>query len=64
MFRKALGAIATLQQESLASSDLGELTLQLARLTSKNERGKTGKLTLDISKGRLIRKDGRLLDGL
>ena len=40
MLGKALGAVAALQQEGLAGRDLGELLLQLARLTCKNQRRK------------------------
>ena len=50
MFGKSLGAVAALQQECLTSSNLGKLAGQLARLASKNQRRKTGELTLDIGK--------------
>ena len=63
MLRKALGAIAALEQESLAGGNLREGALQLSGLACKNER-KAGELILDGSKGRRIRIVGHLLDGL
>jgi hypothetical protein len=44
MLGEALGAIAALQQEGVAFRDIGELLLQAARLTCKNERRKAGEL--------------------
>jgi len=45
---KALGAIAALQEKSLAVCDSGECLLQVARLTCKNQRRERRKLRLDI----------------
>ena len=47
MLGEAFGAVAALQQERLACSDAGQLLLQLARLTCKNQRRKGGELLLD-----------------
>ncbi len=38
MLGEALGAVAALEQESLALGNLGELALELARLARENER--------------------------
>ena len=45
---KAFGAIAALQQECLAGRDLGQRSLEVARLAGKHQRRKGGKLRLDI----------------
>ena len=45
---KAFGAIAALQQESLAARDLGQRSLEIARLAGKDQRRKSGKLRLDV----------------
>ena len=44
---EALGAVAALQQESLARGDARQRLLQLARLACKNQRRKGRKLLLD-----------------
>ena len=45
---EALGAIAALQQESLAGGDLRQRLFQVARLAGKDQRRKSGKLRLDV----------------
>ena len=50
MLGEAFGAIAALQQESLAGSDLRQRLFQIARLTGKNQRRKARKLRLDVGK--------------
>ena len=52
---EALGAVAALQQESLAGRDARERLLQAARLACKNQRRKGRKLLLDRGKRRLVR---------
>src|SRR5262249_40531603 len=47
---EALGAVAALQQESLAGRDARERALQVARLAGKDERRKRRKLRLDGGK--------------
>ena len=44
MLGEAFGAIAALEQETLALGDLGELALELARLARENQRRIAGKL--------------------
>jgi hypothetical protein len=44
---KAFGTVPTLQQESPAFGNLGQLALQLARLTGKHQRRKAGEPLLD-----------------
>ena len=44
---EALGAIAALEQESLACGDAPERLLELARLACKNQRRKARELLLD-----------------
>ena len=48
MLGEAFGAIAALQQESLAGRDLRQRAFQVARLAGKNQRRKSRKLRLDI----------------
>jgi hypothetical protein len=64
MLGEALGAIAALEQESLAFGHLGERALQLARLACKNERRKAGELLLDAFERLRVRKSRHLLNGL
>jgi hypothetical protein len=64
MLGEALGAIAALKQESLSGRHLGELPLQLARLTGKNERRKPGELLLDRVERLHVRIGRDLLNGL
>ena len=49
---EALGAVAALQQESLAGGDARELLLQVARLAGKNQRRKGRELLLDVGQRR------------
>ena len=58
MVLEALGAVAALEQESVAGRDPRERFLQVARLTGKNERRKARKLRLDRRKLRGIRVFG------
>ncbi len=62
MLVEALGAVAALEQERLARGDVGELTLEVARLASEDEGRKTGELPLHIGQRRLVPVDRRLLD--
>jgi hypothetical protein len=62
MFSKTLGAITTLQEKGLTRRHFRQSALQLAGLTGKNERRKTGELRFNGFKGGLIRKSGHLLD--
>ena len=64
MLGEALGAVATLEQESLAIGDAGQLLLQLARLTCKNQRRKGRKTRLGLRQHCLVRVDRHLADGL
>ena len=48
MLAEALGAIAALQQESLARHRVAERALELARLAGENQRGIAGELALDL----------------
>ena len=61
---KAFGAIAALQQESLAGRDLGERSFQIARLAGKDQRRKGGKLRLDVGKRLRVRISRHLQDRL
>ena len=64
MLGEALGAIAALQQESIASRDPPERRLQRTRLTCKNQRRKRRKLRLHVSQSPGIRIIRHLDDGL
>ncbi len=52
---EALGAIAALQQESLAGGDARELLLEVARLAGKNQRREGRKLLFHLGKRLLVR---------
>ena len=64
MLAEALGAVAALEQESLARSRAPERPLELARLACKNERRIARKLALGLGERRQVLVDRRLLDGL
>src|SRR5262249_49039246 len=64
MLGEALGAVAALEQEGLASRHTGKLRLQLPRLAGKDERRKGGKLLLDVGELLCVRIDRNLLDRL
>ncbi len=64
MFGKAFGAVAALEEERIARGNLGELLLQLARLTCKNERRKGRETAFDILEHGSVRIGRNLLDGL
>ena len=64
MLGKAFGAIAALQQESLAARDPRKLLLQLARLAGKNQRREGRELLLDAGKRRRVRIIRHLRDRL
>src|SRR5947209_2226992 len=51
MLCETLGAVAALEQESLAGADAGERLLQLARLTCKNQRREPSERALDLRQG-------------
>jgi hypothetical protein len=64
MLGKAFGAIAALQQESLAVGDAGQRLLQAARLAGKNQRREGGKLLFDVDQGLPVRIVGDLQNRL
>ena len=61
-FGKALGAVATLQQEGLAGRHRGEALLQPPRLAGKDQRWKPLQRFFDASERRLVRISGNLPD--
>mmetsp|Transcript_27758 Transcript_27758/g.51683 ORF Transcript_27758/g.51683 Transcript_27758/m.51683 type:complete len:447 (+) Transcript_27758:1034-2374(+) len=61
---KALGAIATLQQERVAPARIGQMCLEPAGLTRKNQRWIVRELRLDRVQGRCVRIIGHLYPGL
>src|SRR6185437_6149700 len=61
---EALGAVAALQQESLAVGNAGELLFQAASLAGENQRRKGRELLLDVVEGPKVRVLGNLLDRL
>jgi hypothetical protein len=62
MLGEALGAVAALQQEAVAFRYIGEMLLQTARFTGKNERRIRCKLRFRCCHCRLIRIIRNLLD--
>ena len=71
MFGEAFGAIAALQQEGLAGGYARQRLFQVAGLTCKNQRRKSGKLRLDIRQclrigifGHLLHRPARQLSGV
>ncbi len=64
MILEALGAVATLQQESLARRDARERLLQIARLAGKNQRRKRREFGLNGGKLCGVRVLGQLDDRL
>ena len=61
---EALGAIAALQQESLAGGDPRQRVLQIARLAGKHQRRKGRELLLDVGQRLLVRIIRHLHDRL
>ena len=59
---EALGAVAALQQESLAVGDARQRLLQAARLTGKDQRRKSRKLLFDVIQRLRVRIIRHLLD--
>ncbi|EJT83086.1 hypothetical protein PPS11_40108 [Pseudomonas putida S11] len=59
---KALGAVATLQQEGAAFGDLGKLPAQLARLAREHQRRVAGQGLFDLQQVRGIGVGRLLLD--
>ncbi len=57
MLGEAFGAIAALEQESLAVGDAAERPLQVARLAGKNQRRKRRELLLNIGSRLPVRPD-------
>ena len=64
MLGEAFGAVAALQQESLAGANARQLLFQVAGLACKNQRRKARQLLLHGRKGRLVRVIRHLHDGL
>ena len=64
MLGEAFGAVPALEQERIARGDLGELLLQLARLTCKNERRKGRETAFDILEQGRVRIGRDLADRL
>src|SRR5690606_39836797 len=64
MLCKALGAIAPLEQKSLAGRDAGKLLFQLARLTGKNQGRKGRETAFDLPERGGIRIGRNLAYGL
>ena len=62
MLGEALGAIAALEQESLASLRRAEHALQLARFAGEDQRRIAGKLALDLGERGAVAIDRLLLD--
>jgi hypothetical protein len=62
MFGEALGAIAALEQKSLARGHAGKLRLELARLAGKHQRREGRELLLDLIELGPIGIDRDLLD--
>src|SRR3546814_12813714 len=58
-FRKALGAVATLEQKGLALGDAGELVRQVARLAGKAERRIAREFALRRSQRGLVGAGGK-----
>ncbi len=61
---EALGAVAALQQETLAQGDAAERLLEVAGFTCKNQRREGRELALDRFERRLVRIFGNLQDRL
>ena len=61
---EGLGAIAALEQKSLAGRDIGQGAGQIARLSGENERRKSGELAFDRRQSGGVAIDRRLLDRL
>ena len=55
MLVEAFGAIAALEQESLASPHAGKRPLQLARLAGEDQRRKAGELALHLGERGRVR---------
>jgi hypothetical protein len=62
MLGEALGAVAALQEKSLAGRHLAERPFQLARLPGEHEGREAGELLLDRCEHLPIRKIRHLLD--
>jgi hypothetical protein len=63
MLGEALGAVAALQQESIAGGDLTECAFQPPRFAREDERGKSRKLFFDFRELRPVRIFRNLQNG-